>query len=520
MNTFKNEDYNYLINNNELIQTCREALLENEKSINLSNTDDFNLLSAISPGSSTSENSLGDGAVASSKVSMDNMSIKEFSNWINHTEEHLESVCYCSFRQGNVNFNSNTLSASNSNLSASQREWIDAIAEHKVIQAEIQTVGRSFINSLKSNASKINKSLLTAEETRWHNLWLKSFECLMIVEEHHTCPNHTTWNRERSSTPYSNSKRFKLGPFSEGKENIRGMMRNRRIQTNMIGIGGGPGLNETFNVPNGKYEIIHKDIGYSSDADMSDACEPSSCPNYISSTAKSPRKRHRRRRPRIGERPWSFHSEWTQWDYYQPPFSGLSGEFRSSEDLNSFEDENLVRSLTEFGENYEKWFKTDDGLLKGAEDLNSHEEESSIRSTTESNENSERWLQPDEDNLSSIGKPSQFLTSSPNVTLSSNADSADTLDMTDILPTGLPAKAAAATFIVKEAASTLNTTSSAAIDAATFNLSPGKTLPDSDSYAMKTAPKNLSTLSSSTQTSFPSTKQQPTTRTTNIFSSI
>uniref|UniRef100_T1JSK5 Uncharacterized protein n=1 Tax=Tetranychus urticae TaxID=32264 RepID=T1JSK5_TETUR len=170
-----------------------------------------------------------------------------------------------------------------------------------------------------------------------------------------------------------------------------------------------------------------------------------------------------------------------------------------SEDLNSFEDENLVRSLTEFGENYEKWFKTDDGLLKGAEDLNSHEEESSIRSTTESNENSERWLQPDEDNLSSI---------------------ADTLDMTDILPTGLPAKAAAATFIVKEAASTLNTTSSAAIDAATFNLSPGKTLPDSDSYAMKTAPKNLSTLSSSTQTSFPSTKQQPTTRTTNIFSSI
>lgn len=42
-------------------------------------------------------------------------------------------------------------------------------------------------------------------------------------------------------------------------------------------------------------------------------------------------------------------------------FYNLSG----SEDLNSFEDENLVRSLTEFGENYERWFKTDDGILKG-----------------------------------------------------------------------------------------------------------------------------------------------------------
>ena len=46
-------------------------------------------------------------------------------------------------------------------------------------------------------------------------------------------------------------------------------MKNRRIQTTMVGTSFG----DSVNMEDGKYEIIHKDIGYSSDADMSDSCE-------------------------------------------------------------------------------------------------------------------------------------------------------------------------------------------------------------------------------------------------------
>lgn len=53
-----------------------------------------------------------------------------------------------------------------------------------------------------------------------------------------------------------------------GKEN-NSMMKNRRIQTTMVGTSFG----DSVNMEDGKYEIIHKDIGYSSDADMSDSCE-------------------------------------------------------------------------------------------------------------------------------------------------------------------------------------------------------------------------------------------------------
>ncbi|KAH9500998.1 hypothetical protein DERF_011871 [Dermatophagoides farinae] len=109
-----------------------------------------------------------------------------------------------------------------------------------------------------------------------------------------------------------------------------------------------------------KYEIIQKDIGYSSDADMSDAIEaqPHSS-DHQSSQQKSSKKRHvRRRRTRTSNRnrPWSYHADWTAWDYYQTPF--FCDHF-SNEDLNYDDNENIIRKLTEFGENYESWINNE-----------------------------------------------------------------------------------------------------------------------------------------------------------------
>ncbi|XP_074593280.1 uncharacterized protein LOC141849018 [Brevipalpus obovatus] len=337
--SFKNDDYNYLINNNELIMTCREALLENERSIEY-DPKEVNIIT-----SSTACHSAG--VKAASSKSVENITIKDFSKWLDRTDKHLKSVCYCSFADFTANSSSSSLG----------KEWIDAIAEHKAIQAEIQNIGRRFINSLKANCNATSRSLLSGEETRWHSLWLKSFECLMILEEHHTCPSHQHWNRDRLSGPLGGSKRYKSGhklSATQEKENI-GTMKNRRVQTTMMGTTASATLGD---VSNSKYEIIQKDIGYSSDADMSDACELNKNLSSINSS-KSPRRRVRRRKqPRPGERPWSFHAEWTGWDYYNP--LGLNG-YQSTVDLNSFDNENLLRDLTEFGENYETWFKPDEG---------------------------------------------------------------------------------------------------------------------------------------------------------------
>lgn len=53
-------------------------------------------------------------------------------------------------------------------------------------------------------------------------------------------------------------------------------------------------------------------------------------------SSKSPRRRVRRRKqPRPGERPWSFHAEWTGWDYYNPlGLNGYQSKFRAMNCMN------------------------------------------------------------------------------------------------------------------------------------------------------------------------------------------
>lgn len=176
----------------------------------------------------------------------------------------------------------------------------------------------------------------------------------------------------------STSTSFTSGDF--GSELIS--VKNRRVQTM-----GGQDLQD---MKDSKFEVIQKDIGYSSDADMSDAYDARPQTDYINlSTSRnsSQRKRQFRRRQRNFQRlspscstgnldlslicqgrnrPWSFHasSEWTDsWDYYIPPSSIHP---QSSEDLSSsspYDDDDTVRRITEFGENYEYWLKPDDVII-------------------------------------------------------------------------------------------------------------------------------------------------------------
>lgn len=167
--------------------------------------------------------------------------------------------------------------------------------------------------------------------------------------------------------------------FNDFTDRSSNLMRNRRIQTMYRTTctdsictpthGGGKFLNN---------ENIHKDIGYSSDADTSDAnCDAinttiSGCTNVTASSSlsinlessnnltnnttslmsksfncqssdqshSSNKKRQVKRRFRskltastscgalsscTKPRPWSFHAgEWTDWDYYEPPLAILS----------------------------------------------------------------------------------------------------------------------------------------------------------------------------------------------------
>lgn len=75
---------------------------------------------------------------------------------------------------------------------------------------------------------------------------------------------------------YHNSTEEHLLPSKRHKNNVgivsnTNKNRNKRVQTNVAMVG--ETRNELLYNLNGKLEIIQKDIGYSSDADMSDAVE-------------------------------------------------------------------------------------------------------------------------------------------------------------------------------------------------------------------------------------------------------
>ncbi|KAI2804252.1 hypothetical protein BLOT_003231 [Blomia tropicalis] len=314
---------------------------------------------------------------------------------------------------------------------------------------EFEKIGHRFLKEINEtykqnfSGSTLSKSLRQQEE-RCLNLWIKSLEYLVILQESpgQRCPrhfltatitgrdsSHTVGHRHlnnqsstqvisnkrdlaplsrsynsvfnattiQSSTPYgvllrhASAQHYHRPMFGKKVERMSasggggGMnggessvnFRNRRVQTTRSGNtmneqelvvdthtldgSGSPSADSgVFSSSTEKYEIIQKDIGYSSDADMSDAIEAHPHSADQNSSQRSARKRQiRRRRTRTARpRPWSYHADWTDWDYYQTPFA-CNGEHVSNEDMLNYDNENAIRKLTEFGENYETWINAE-----------------------------------------------------------------------------------------------------------------------------------------------------------------
>ncbi|CAG2162232.1 unnamed protein product [Oppiella nova] len=86
--SFKNDDYNYLINCNELIKTCKEALLENESTV-------INTFSDITTAEGINDVSQKDYISVQQTQELQKSSIAEFNKWLSYTEHQLETICYC-----------------------------------------------------------------------------------------------------------------------------------------------------------------------------------------------------------------------------------------------------------------------------------------------------------------------------------------------------------------------------------------------------------------------------------------
>ncbi|CAG2107114.1 unnamed protein product, partial [Medioppia subpectinata] len=86
--SFKNDDYNYLINCNELIKTCKEALLENESTV-------INTFSDITTAEGINDVSPEDYISVQQTQELQKNSLAEFIKWLSYTEHQLETICYC-----------------------------------------------------------------------------------------------------------------------------------------------------------------------------------------------------------------------------------------------------------------------------------------------------------------------------------------------------------------------------------------------------------------------------------------
>ena len=190
---------------------------------------------------------------------------------------------------------------------------------------------------------------------------LRSNSSVVLPTSDYYSPSSSESFSPSTSTPKAKSRTVAslVEEFDNLANSNNSLMRNRRVQTMYATVCTGE---ETGNLKGSKFEIIQKDIGYSSDADTSDANCDAISNGFVGSTASSAssisevssggfnsktgtcqspdtqyKKRQVKRRFRSKlttstscgaltsctskQRPWSFHaaSEWTDWDYYQPP---------------------------------------------------------------------------------------------------------------------------------------------------------------------------------------------------------
>lgn len=149
---------------------------------------------------------------------------EKFSKWIDTNETKLNSSCYCNNNTNNIsqnhhannisttihtnnhNSSNNTTTINNhaiintTNLIPNNRiiSWKNVIDQHQKLQNEVEEFGKQLNCELKRHLHD-DKSLGQKEldssadlEERWHKLWLKSLEQLVVVERTKRCPKHNS----------------------------------------------------------------------------------------------------------------------------------------------------------------------------------------------------------------------------------------------------------------------------------------------------------------------------------------
>ena len=115
--------------------------------------------------------------------------IKKFANWIETNEQKLNSACHCDPPQ------------------TGKQIWKPVIAYHQNLQSEVESFGKQLNCEVKRHLSddksctQENLDESTELEGKWHKLWLKSLEQLVIVERTRRCPKHNSTLIGKSSSP-------------------------------------------------------------------------------------------------------------------------------------------------------------------------------------------------------------------------------------------------------------------------------------------------------------------------------
>lgn len=113
----------------------------------------------------------------------------KFANWIEETKKKLSS-CHCC------------------DGTKQPLEWKNVINYHKSLQNEVEVLGETLKCKLKQHLNEDKSHTKeqidqTAElEGKWHQLWLKHLEQLVVVERTRRCPIH---NSTLIGKPYPNS---------------------------------------------------------------------------------------------------------------------------------------------------------------------------------------------------------------------------------------------------------------------------------------------------------------------------
>lgn len=140
---------------------------------------------------------------------------KKFANWIESSEKRLNSACHCcpetKIHATNETNTTTTKTTTIKTPHSIVQKWKHVIDFHKNLQDEVEDFGKQLSCELKRHlnedktCSKEQWGKVSDLEERWHKLWLKSLEQLVIVERIKRCPKHNSTIIGKPSSPSNKS---------------------------------------------------------------------------------------------------------------------------------------------------------------------------------------------------------------------------------------------------------------------------------------------------------------------------